>query len=290
MKKLNKLVVLSIGLLLFTVSCDKTTENEVVTLLTKITWQYDGETDGIATLEYDSQNRLVKIIESYSEEGMDYEDESQITYNSEGKISQILYVEDGMEDDKTVYTWTATSVTEVDWYKEGSTWVEDDYKYVYTLNSEGQIIKEQSFNNQVNGWVSYWYDLYTWENGNNSKRESWGIDTRKKSVFKHLNNRHQIQLTTTSLKAANDTKYGTTSYLYDTKNNAFLSVGFIAGVEGYNKNNVTKETYSWTGQADEINMYSYEYNDNNFPTKVSSTYSYDGATETEVTLFEYITR
>jgi len=36
MKKLNKLVVLSIGLLLFTVSCDKTNENEVVTLLTKI--------------------------------------------------------------------------------------------------------------------------------------------------------------------------------------------------------------------------------------------------------------
>jgi hypothetical protein len=297
MKNLNKLfVVLCIGLLLFATSCDKATEGDPngggsAFLLTKITWQWvneEGITENdIATLEYDSQSRLSKIKEIY-DDTTTYE--SILTYDANGKLSQEMELDNGVETDKTTYTWTATNVTELYSSKEGNVWV-DDYKYVSELNSDGLITKEEEFYKQDNVWLSDSYYLYTWANGNNTKEEEWYLGNMKSSVIKHLKSRHHKDLNVSGLKSANDTKQSTYTYMYDDKNNAFSSLGFWDGTEALNKNNVTKSTRSYAGQPDEVDTYTYEYNSDNYPTKSTATYpNGDGTTDTEIALFEYTTR
>ncbi|MEN8123043.1 MAG: hypothetical protein ABFS35_22080, partial [Bacteroidota bacterium] len=89
------------------------------------------------------------------------------------------------------------------------------------------------------------------------------------------------------LKSVTDAISSTTIYEYDDKNNAFASLGLVVNYHGLNKNNMTKEIYTYEGGEPETFNYSYEYNDKGFPTKMTETYTSGEITDTEVTLFEY---
>lgn len=117
----------------------------------------------------------------------------------------------------------------------------------------------------------------------------WGIENRKNSAFNHVKIVPCFEFSDSRLKSANDINYGIVTYEYDSKNNPFLNLGLL-GIEGLNKNNVTKETHSYENQTDQIYSYSYEYNDNNFPTKETYSSTSNGETYTYTNLYEYTTR
>jgi hypothetical protein len=288
MKSINKLIaVFCLGLLVFTSACDKSNESETLTLLSKITYLDNSLTDEVVTFEYDSQNRLTLLTDLNGTS----EYRSHITYSSDGKLFQQLNIKNGIEIERTSFTFTDTSVTEEYFDKnENNIWIPLGQKQVHYLNNDGQIVKEQNFYNYGIGWEARDYNLLTWTNGNVAKYDSWQSGTRKNSVLNLLNRRLISQIDNSGLKSTFDYKYLSVSLTYDDKNNPYSALGIIAGTDGFIRNNVTKETFSKEGQADSIVNYNYEYDDNNYPIKITVTWEINGTIITETALFEYTTR
>lgn len=287
MKSIQKLVVVfCISLFLFISACEKPNDNDTLTLVSKITYVVDDLTDEVVTNEYDSQNRLVKTISKMDSIKM----ETQITYNQDGKVSQELVLRNGIENNKTIYTWVTNTLTKVKWYKdENNVWIEGDIKSVSDFNSDGRIAQDQYFYKQNNVWINDSYALYTWLNGNLEKREGWRIESRKNSSFAQVIEKFEMRAFEAGSKTFEDAKYAVNSYIYDDKNNPLSdNVGFLPY---RNRNNITKLTVSYPNDADWVGNYTYEYNSGNFPTKKTVTWTkLYGSIYTETALFEYTTR
>jgi hypothetical protein len=288
MKSLKKVVVVfCLGLLVFVSACDKTNDNESHTLISIITYLVDSITDEVVTFEYDSQKRL----NLYTVKNGKSEYRSQITYSVDGKLFQQLNIINGIEIERTSFTFTDTSITEEYFDKsENNVWIPLGQKQVHFLNSDGQIVKEQNYYNSGIGWEARDYNLLTWTNGNVEKYETWLSGARKKSVLSFLNRRLNSQVYNSGLKSTSDYKYLSVSLAYDDKNNPYSAFGIIAGTNGFIRNNVIKETFSKEGQAESIVNYSYEYDDSNYPIKIIATWEINGTIITETALFEYTTR
>lgn len=282
----NLLVALGAGLLILTSACDKKEDVAPVTLLTKMTSVNPDGTNDERNYEYNSQNKLAKL--KFIFDTTVYE--NQITYGADGKISHVLTLLNGVELYKYIYSWSANSVSSDNIQKNANNeWSEEGMsKSQYDLNSDGQITKFQYLYKQDTIWVGYYYMIYTWKNGNVEKSELWYNDNLKNTDIKPFIDMNLLNANIFGLKGANDTKSGTATFEYDTKNNAYLSLGFPYGVNGLTKNNVTKETNSFETENDQIYTYNYDYNDNNYPTKSTVSYTnQDEVTETQITLYEY---
>ena len=266
-------------------SCEKDDNNggdnnKAACLLTKATWSNseDNRTESL-TFKYDSNNRCIKV------ESNDFA--LNIEYNSNYKVSKI-----SSSDYESAFTWTASTLTKISKYKEGEDWIASNYKIVYNLDADGKVTKEQYYNKQEDSsWIaSDRYYKYTWLGGNLVQQECWNTDDSSKKNKSLLFNKLFGITKTNTLKSVNDKIDYTVNYEFDDKHNAFSSVGMSwdVGIEIEAPGQVTKNNVKKASSGDSYVIYTYEYNDNGFPTKVSHIDGTEsGGTATYTTVYEY---
>jgi hypothetical protein len=261
-KKLKNLCTpLFIGILIFTVACNKDKDNdpEQAVLLKKAIWSNSNQSSE-TVYEYDSQNRLVTMTEKTNETIS----VNTISYNSNGKPSERVRSQNGVEDLKFLYSYTDNLITYIIQSKTDGQWV-DGPKTEYTLDASGKIIKLQSFYKVAGEYVSDSYQLQSWEGGKIVKQENWSMGGKKvSSIIVDL----------------------------DDKNYPYANFGIINGLYGFFENNVKKQTIK--NEANEIissTTYSYEYNEYNFPSKSwQSKTNEEDTTDPIVNVYEYTIR
>ncbi len=247
----NILIYLFIASFLFLISCNKDNVNPTGAgcLLTRIT-KPAGETGGTVSyiIEYNENRKPIRYYEA--ENTNNY---TAITY-LDNRIDNVIKYENGVLSTKYSYDWTNDSVSVLieNFYK--ASYFE---KIVYKLDKNGFPLNEQWYWQDTEGaWQKGNYFVYRWENDNLVQSEYWLTD-----------------------------KVYTKTFDYDNKNNVYGALGWFYGIESLSKNNILKETitYSQNGVPD-VTEYTYEYNENAYPYKLSKKFSNN--TNEEIS-FEY---
>lgn len=215
------------------------TGTETVKQITKL----DGSaTDGdILTFTYNNQNRLSTYVikEGNSENTEIFE------YDNSGKFVKLTSKYSGDEDGDYSYVEFAqngNSVTVTEHYKSnGQSEETSKYTYTYTLNDKGLITKKSS--------ESGYYVLYTYDNNNNMTKCEYYED--------------------------NNQLLETQTWEYDDKNSLMSNMGLPAWYfGGYNddfaayggKNNAVKYTHKYRNEEPEVEVFSYTYDADGYPT------------------------
>jgi hypothetical protein len=312
MKTLAKTFILAV-LATFCVvifSCDKNKDDYVKPkcLITSIEMSYEeyyeGETysgTDMITLSYDNDSKLIKF------KWEDDNDELRFVYGTDGKLSKIEYWENNILDEYGQFTWVDNTVELIWFEKEGGTFVEDDWKTVYHMDDNNEITLVEDYDKEDGNWVKYWYLQNTWQNGNITKQEAYDTDywyknngvknekLRRISVFKR-NKKVETKRSSLPDRGTKEfTKYRTTTFTYDTKNNPFSphpGLNFLEGGEAMflSKNNILSETRTYHDDNDvRTDNYTYQYNQENFPS--SMTYGREYSADdwwTETWVFSYL--
>lgn len=252
---------LFIGFLILITACnkDKDDKPEQIVLLKKVFWS-DANQSSESVYEYDNQNRLITRTDNNN----GAISVNTFSYNSSGKLSERVRSENGVESLRILYTFTNSLITFIIQSKIDGQWV-DGPKTEYSLDASGKIIKMQGFYKVAGQYQSDSYQTQIWGGDNIVKQETWGIDGNK------------INSITLDL---------------DNKNNPYIKLGIINGLNGYFKNNLKKQTIM--NQANEILFSftnSYEYNKYNYPSKSWRSKTNDEEiTNPTVTIYEYDVR
>jgi hypothetical protein len=94
------------------------------------------------------------------------------TYNSNGKISKIETHNVNNRVNYLQFTWEGNKVTS-QWYWDNKP---SNEKSVIEFNSNNEIFRVERYYKYSFGWNIYNYSIYSWENGNITKIESYSKD------------------------------------------------------------------------------------------------------------------
>jgi hypothetical protein len=241
-------------------------------------------------LYYDSNKKLQKLVV----EG----DEIQFVYNKDGKLSKIV----STDGEYMLITRQNNKVT-LQWYYDD---VASDSKIVLTVNSNNEITRIDEYEDWGNGdgWEQYSYSVLTWKDGNVAKIEQYYNSAywKKSSKVGNAAFSDKLKFNRKTLKLGNDapivknsdsfTLSSTRTFTYDKKNNpfsihpalAYLSEGFPLFMS---KNNILTTTYKYENeQWSDTNKW--EYNKQNYPTKLIMEDEDGSCSLTEELLMEYV--
>ncbi|WP_313580135.1 hypothetical protein [Chishuiella sp.] len=235
-----------------------------------------GETNNTTEIE----NSILPVKTIYTTPKGDYSSILTISYDG-NKINEINITYSGIENysEKSIYQYTGDLITKITNYdKDGDESMVREYTYlngkVSTLVTtewgdkkliatskfewiDDNHLKETTTNDYDN---SIYIDEYFYENGN-----------LVKTIY---NNSNEIIMT------------------YDDKENPFKNVTGLQLVsfddlEVFSKNNPIKKESKYSSKSSDITLYTYEYKDNNYPSKVTEVYTSASGNNNEKETTEY---
>jgi len=234
--------------------------------------------------KYNSDKKLVKIedFEGTSTEPSEY---IEFIYNVDGRITQYNSYEGNVMTYKAIYTYSSNQVTSIGSYYDGD-WVEDE-KIVLDLNTDGLVEKVSYSYKDIDTWYDDAYYTYEWANNNLVKEEHFYNDGGNKlqkssKVNKILSHLKRERSSHNSFKASLSSQCHTTTYQFNSKNNPFWNISFFSVMSPvdtylpYSKNAIQSTTRTWVGETgSEVTTFAYEFNNNDYPTKITENYVYD---------------
>lgn len=241
------------------VGCDKDDDSKKNScLLTSATEVSANESSSIL-YTYDN-NKIVKVVTTYTDGGQSEVYTTNVTYNASGFITETN--DDG---EKTVFTYNSNNEIIKAEEFEGTT-IDDRTEIEY---SNGRIVKVQFYSQTNPGtFVKANYDVF--EYASTSAKNPLKIKSYSQS----------------------GTLYSTAEFEYDNKKSRFgdqtaiLKVLAIYGEPV--ENNVTKQTWtSPTSSQTESTTSVYEYSSDGFPTKVTETTVWGTSTQTDTITLTY---
>jgi len=282
MKKVILILLLFPSFILF--SCKDNNESFApANALKRLTTTYDSETSS-TLVKYDSQGRISKF-EYFGEDLNSREGYAKISYNTDGGVKDIVeYDQDGEQIFKEIYNYSANQVTSISYVNEES-WIEEG-KYTIYYNLSGLPEKFEEFSMDYEGWYKTDSCTYNWEGDNLIQKKSYDINVYKKlnqnysqkrssktKLFKSILNK-VIGLNYKGMNRKVSEPYAVTNFEYDNAINPFWSLSVISVWEPvsfivYSKNNATSSTIVYSDSYTSSITYTYEYNSNNYPTKVT---------------------
>lgn len=221
---------------------------------------------------YDNQKRLNSVTYYYDGTQSTYE----TTQYSGGQVSQMTKYQNGSPTFYEEYTFGNNLTVEYYTTDEFGNWYLED-RYIYTYFSSG-LIKQRDWyhdTNDGNGLRQYGYRKYTWSNNNISKREYW-FSNKKIANIDRINKYDPIEYMDRNLKSTTDELSYTATFQYDSKNNAFASIGLFFLDTPLTKNNVTRATYNYNDGRVNRSVFTYSYNADGFPDYRTEVYTPDG--------------
>ena len=274
LKNVKLLFVLFIGIVLSTAySCSKDDDNKDddgggSTSPKTCYIKQETEKDGTYyKYEYNSHHKVIKDVE-YNKSGTVIS-HTNYTYNNDGKISKMEYYDGTTLAEKSEYFYNAQGkISKVDLYEEqgGSLQKYGYYEYTFTGDDLTKVVTKIEYSGQTIEAEKY---EYTYSGGNVITVMSYEFD-----------------LSTLSLVLS-----GSVAFEYDTKKNPYRGIGLdyiMIDPELMSKTNCTKMTQKddqGVVQKDQSSNITYEYNDNNYPTKATDV-SFDNS-ETYITTIDY---
>lgn len=201
----------------------------------------EGNGDNVE-LEY-INNKISEVTEVFSSGAEEMH--SIYEYNN-GILSSVKVYENDTMTHKNEYVIENNRISKVSFFSidNAGNLVPAAYETHYSYNSDDQIsvveYKENSIVTQRNE--------YTWENGN-----------LKEEKYYTASNGSQFGL------------WSTYAYTYDDQKNPLRGIGIDFFVDSYNINNILEKLTSYTseGSTDRQETYTYEYNSNGYPTKIT---------------------
>ena len=214
--------------------------------------------------------KLTKANNSYSE----YE------YNSNHLLTKAIeYDSLGNEIRKTELTYNyKKNIAKVEIYKNGTI----SSKYLYTYNTDLQIIKAEYWNTLYGVYKKVGYYEYSYTDAKLTstvfKADYYGqaVISSKSVISYEGENAIKIVEYINNYITGSLEQSRILDFEYDDKKNPSKGMGednIAADVRFLSKNNITKMTITnQNGIVDNVNSfnYTYEYNDNDYPTKVNS--------------------
>lgn len=234
------------------------------------------------TLIYDEASHLIKLQKSETEY-------TSIIYDTEGNVSQIEEYLGGEKTNYTTYMRLANEVEAIFYEYQDSKWL-GKYKNIIELNENNEIIRETEYTKDAGAdvWIEDGdYYTYQWENGNLLKAENWdnySSPATKKNTGLYLpglfKSAKKVYLSRNKSKnKTGDYKvFSTTLFEYDNKINSFrfLTIGnYLLAPDVFNisKNNWSKLTYNDINQRNITCIFTFGYNDKNYPTSLEKNYT-----------------
>lgn len=275
-KRITLLFGLSLLVGLMFTACDKdeeTTPKEKKLYPSVDTYYYEGELDGMTTFEYDANKRLTKTIWG---SGAYY---SQYEYNNDGKLIKVaeydnneMYYYDSLEynsNDQVIKVYS------YDFYNEKSE--SGITHYISTFLSSSQ--KNNYFDNKLknfsetilDGWITLEYNndgFVTKISGYSTTGRLTGYNVNEYDANGNVTNEKYYWLDDSNV--INTDEYDEIIYEYDDKINPCKYLNGIF-LDGSAVNNVIKQTWieHYGSIYTEIDTYTLEYNDDNYPVKIT---------------------
>ncbi|MBK0403200.1 hypothetical protein I5M27_09400 [Adhaeribacter sp. BT258] len=210
------------------------------------------EDDGDETIfEYDSQRRLIK--QSYKDNGVLDTYYDTYEYNAAGYISKSIEWEGTKMEEYSLYTYNNDGrlTKRESFYNNGTSVVLDDI-ITYEYDSNKRLIKKNYYGDASLSVIEE-YSTYSYPSANTAREMSY-YDRDGDGTVEHAS---------------------TADYTFDDKKSPQLLLGVAFDDEFISEHNVTREVYtdpSGTGTPS-IYTYSYEYNAEGFPTKITVNYT-----------------
>lgn len=290
MKTLQKPIILFLSTL-FIISfsgCSKDKDDSsnpkclVENIITSYTEEYEGEYysgSGSLDFTYDSQRRLQKFQWSDDEYGI-------FIYGTNGKIEKVQEYYNGQTYDYLLFTWEGNKVTRQWYWKDGGSYYPSSTKRIIHFNSSNQVTLIEGFYYEENVWIKYWYDNYTWQNGNVVKIEEYYLYDYKKAksttspsqkmrpfasreLRKKIEKDREIAISKNQI--AGFYKDYTITFTYDSKKNPFSphQALFLFEIDWLflSKNNVVSinEIDHYDGEEWSLGPIIYQYNNEGYP-------------------------
>jgi hypothetical protein len=212
--------------------------------------------------EYDSQRRLTKVI--YKENGQLESYFETFEYNNEGYISKSVEWDGSTMDGYDLYTYNGDGrlTKRESFYDNGSGIVKQSIN-TYEYDGNKRLIRKNRYNASAPTVIES-YELYTYPSGNTARQTSY-YDNDSDG--------------TPDLDS-------TTDYTFDDKNSPQLLLGVAYDDEYVSEHNTLTEVYTRAGGTGTPDTYtfSYEYNAQGFPTKMTADY---GGTSPEIVNISY---
>jgi hypothetical protein len=240
--------------------------------------------------QYNNNNQLIAMV------GLASEDSVSIQYNSEGRISEAVYINSDGEFNTMNYSWSGNRMTMTET-------VYADAKAVFEINSEGRVVRTETYFLNLNEgqWHMVRYILYNWAEGNLVSTETW--QSYSKSGTHQLRPHHfpfvwpELQRPASNsenivLLKSDFRKDSEVFYTYDNKNNPYKDIQLykFSGMAQYSSaNNVLSSVRNGFNSSGEVyetytDNYIFTYNPENYPL-VRSESDFDW-TITETYLYE----
>lgn len=224
---------------------DNGTKTETVKQITKLDTSAmdDG---GIITFNYDNKNRLSNFAGKYD----NATDTEIFEYDNDGKLVKltIKYSSENNEgEDYTEFSYSGNTIIATDYTKYDGEYNET-YVYTYTLNDKGFVTKKTG--------KSGHYFLYTYDSNNNvTKSEYYDAETglTETETWEYDDQNNYLS------------NLGLPSWYYVVYNDDKAAAG---------KNNAIKYTYKYKNDEPEIEVFSYTYDSDGYPTS----YTVEGKT------------
>ena len=284
---------------------DSTTPQCLIDSVVKTNTQEDnGEFySGIGLLDftYDTQKRLINYQWDEDEYGL-------IIYGTNGKIEKFQEYYNGQTYDYLLFTWDGNKVTRQWYLKEGGSYYPSNWKRIIHYNSSNQFTLIEGYYKDNNVWVKYWYDNYTWQNGNVVKIEEYNHYDTKKTKSSASTSQKLEPFTRNELREKNEKdkqifiaksqtagfyKDYTITFTYDSKKNPFSphQALYLYGFDWLflSKNNVVSinEIDHYDGEEWSLGPIIYQYNNEGYPNVSTVSGSNDWGLWTETWNFSY---
>ncbi len=217
---------------------------------------------------YDNEKRLINATyNNYASTPAIYE--ATDFYN--GKVSKYQASTDGYDYFYETYSWGRNELT-IFYYEKDDF---DNYfletKYVFTYDSQGQVIQRDWYRDSGSGLQLVGIRKYTWYNGNITKREYWFPN--KKMGIENLPIADSYN-SFSKFKSMDETWSYTVTFTYDNKPNAKASLGLFWVDDSFSKNNVTSATYEYADGSFAVSNIAYTYNSDGYPEYSYETYQF----------------
>jgi YD repeat-containing protein len=201
-------------------------------------------------------------------------------YNGQRQITKASYKEDGVLETSTdVFEYNSggriSKITEMD----GTT---VDGFTTYTYNSDGLLIRRESHYSNTTGGQPTLQTIRTYEYDNNKKLVRFNsYDGATPTVVEGYSTYTYPSSNTATEKSfysqssgGTPTLTSTTNYTFDDKKSPQQILGVFWEDEFVSEHNITREEYiSASGGTPDVSTYTYEYNAEGFPTKMTSNYT-----------------
>ena len=234
---LNRSLHVFLAVIFITVGCDEEAKMGACRISKSVLTDTDGGVDEY-TYTYNSDDKLIKWASVLTEADHDvYRYTVEFIYDSNGNLVTQIYDTDGRAE--------------------------------YTYNNDSQIIKEETFSQDVlTAIVENEYNA----SGQVIKRQHYHVTNGVATADSYNLIEYPTTETTNvsrSRKYSQDgTLISTTEYLYDDKKNPWTNVGLDA-VYGYGKENNTTKVTRTEGASIQTSTYIYEYNEKDFPSEMT---------------------